>query len=322
MKPSIPKSYCLCVLLVLALLCTGCAGGQTAAPEDTSAPAVTEAAVQAPSPALKLSVVVDETNQENDVLLSEVTDHSFQEISLYFGLSAATWEDGTQTLWLRDALAQGLVTPEEMACYARLDAENGFCTETYETENGLTNFTYAYPTFNLRIVYDVYCTPNNGDYLIDYLVIYPQNSDSILSPITRFYLPSGEAVDREDWGLDFTVEESSATGITLRCAQSGGQQIGRLYVHFYNLRHYNLRDTETETGLETATGESPECGTDLNMGGETLWTLDWTEAYGALPAGQYALNLYIYDIYEESQMHPLMQNFYDWQVYTLEFTIS
>lgn len=58
MKPSIHKSSCLCVLLALALLCTGCSNNTPAVPvPETSAPAETaEQTVQK----LKFSVVPSE----------------------------------------------------------------------------------------------------------------------------------------------------------------------------------------------------------------------------------------------------------------------
>ena len=41
-----------------------------------------------------------------------------------------------------------------------------------------------------------------------------------------------------------------------------------------------------------------------------------------LSSGEYEVVLWIKDIYDESQKHPLMRNFYDTQIYNLDFTVS
>ena len=54
----------------------------------------------------------------------------------------------------------------------------------------------------------------------------------------------------------------------------------------------------------------------------TKFTLDWAEPYGQLSSGEYRIMLYVHDVYDESQKHPLMRNFYDTQIYNLDFTVS
>ena len=54
----------------------------------------------------------------------------------------------------------------------------------------------------------------------------------------------------------------------------------------------------------------------------TEFTFDWSEPYGQVSSGEYELVLWIKDIYDESQKHPLMRNFYDTQIYAVRFTVS
>lgn len=108
----------------------------------------------------------------------------------------------------------------------------------------------------------------------------------------------------------------SFSGTTIQCKQTGGQQIGQLSVDWYYL--VNTDGVEL-TG--NADAQAPECKAELNMGGETTLTLDWTEPYGQLPSGNYRLTLNIIDLFDPEQVHPLMQDFHDWQVYDIEFSI-
>lgn len=306
----------LCVLC-LAILISGILGyiiGK--APVKTS---VSSAAVDTPQesgPALKLSVVED-PQAEYDTLLEENTESSFTKVSIRSGIAQANIELDGETLALADALESGRITQEEIAYLARLDARNEYCEQTHATRNGLTHFTYQYPTFNLRIVYDVYVTPDGGEDLINHITIYPVRDNEILGPYVDFYDPiTGERTDLEDWGLTFSLVTTSPTGATIACRQSGGQQIGQLSVDWYFLSN--------EAGFLTRLDESassPTCSVNLNMDGDTTITLDWTDVYGQLPSGTYQLALNIIDHFEEADVHPLMQDYHDWQQYYFDFSI-
>ena len=57
------------------------------------------------------------------------------------------------------------------------------------------------------------------------------------------------------------------------------------------------------------------------MEGAAEIQLDWADIYGELPSGEYEIWLYIQDIFDESQVHPLMQDYHDMQIYPVEFSI-
>lgn len=306
----------LCVLC-LAILISGILGYMIGkAPVKTSVSSTAADAPQESGPALKLSVVED-PQAEYDTLLEENTESSFTKVSIRSGIAQANIELDGETLSLADALESGRITQEEIAYLARLDARNGYCEQTHATRNGLTHFTYQYPTFNLRIVYDVYVTPDGGEDLINHITIYPVRDNEILGPYVDFYDPvTGERTDLEDWGLTFSLITTSPTGATIECQQTGGQQIGQLSVDWYFLSN--------EAGFLTRLDESassPTCGVNLNMDGDTTITLDWTDVYGQLPSGTYRLTLNIVDHFDEADVHPLMQDYHDWQQYTIDFSI-
>lgn len=241
----------------------------------------------------------------------------FYQSTLKNGIANSSIEVDGETLSLADALESGRITQEEIAYLARLDARNGYCEQIHATQNGLTHFTYQYPTFNLRIVYDVYVTPDGGEDLINHVTIYPVRDNEIFGPYVNFYNPvTGERTDLEDWGLTFSLVSASPTGVTIDCQQAGGQQIGQLSVDWYFLSDEDGFVTQLD-----ASAVSPTCDTDLNRNADTTIALDWTDVYGQLPGGTYQLTLNIIDHFEEADVHPLMQNNHDWQQYTIDFSI-
>lgn len=267
-------------------------------------------------PALRISVVED-PQAEWSTLLEENTEDSFTRVSLKNGIAEANIELDGESIPLADALESGRITQEEIACLARLDAKNGCCEQTHATQNGLTHFTYQYPGYNLRVVYDVYVTPDGGEDLINHITIYPVRENENFGPYVNFYDPvTGQRTDLEDWGLTFQTISASANEISVHCEQSGGQQIGQLSVDWYSLTCFSAEVPELK-----ASPYSPLCNVALNMNGETSFTLDWTEEYGPLPSGKYRITFHVIDHFEESDVHPLMQDYHDWQAYNLEFTI-
>lgn len=149
------------------------------------------------------------------------------------------------------------------------------------------------------------------------MVIYEKNV--ILLPCHLFVdEETGDIYDREDWGLNFEITEVSPTGMTIRCTHSGGQQIGQLEIVDYSLSHdgkYLLLNDGFEFSPLTD-------HVVLKADDVTEFTFDWSEPYGQVSSGEYELVLWIKDIYDESQKHPLMRNFYDTQIYTVRFTVS
>lgn len=232
----------------------------------------------------------------------------------YRNISNVTIEvDGT-VYPLEEAIRDGYITVEEIIAYARIDTRNGFCRERHETRNGLTYFIYSYPWCDIRLSYDVYETPDGQQHLISDFGIYHSAS----SIFTTHYDDAGNVIDREDWGLTFAVVSATPTSLTYQCQQSGGQQIGQLAAYSYYIFTEDMTFINTVKDIQSA-DEFEKM--PLSMNGICENTIDWTDLYGELPAGNYILRLGVDDIYDEEQVHPLMQNFYDSQSYDFPFTI-
>ena len=101
------------------------------------------------------------------------------------------------------------------------------------------------------------------------------------------------------------------TGITLKCTQSGGQQVGQLQTRYYDL-------TSVDEQKSLTYGEN---AVEIAENGDTLYTLDWSDACGALPSGTYQISIEFRDVYDESQIHPLIRKFHNSQYYGLDFEI-
>lgn len=310
------KQVFLPLLLMFALL-TGCASASVQ-PEASAIGASSSQTIshvtQSAETRQKLCITAALNSDANTMFQSDELGESFSHSLHYYNVEDVQIQLGEESMPLEDALANQRITEEEIFRFARTDARNGFCQETVESSLGLSHFTYHYPTVNIRLVYDVYETPDGNQHLISHMAVYGTDDSFILEPYTDFRDPETLLrLDSEDWGLSFTVTESTASSVTIVCQQSGGQQIGQLFVDWYDLRG-------SDPSLPDS-GESPSCSVPLTMGGTTTFTLDWTEDYGELSGGEYRLSLNIRDHFDESQVHSLMQDFHDWQVYDVKFTI-
>ena len=268
-----------------------------------------------PQQHLRLSVSYDQDADYVEYTSDELGGNFSENLIYNFNITSVTIDIDGQSMPLNEALRDGFITEEEIFCDARLDAREGFCEETYESLNGLTNFTFAYPDYNLRLLYDIYESPGGKQRLISQMVIYEKNTG--LAPCHLFIdEENGDLYDREDWGLSFEITEVSPTGLTLRCTQSGGQLIGQPEIQSYWLC-YNGKNLPLNDGFEF----SPSLNATLRTNDITELTIDWTEPYGQVSSGEYELLLWIKDTYDESQKHPLMRNFYDTQIYAVRFEI-
>lgn len=304
------------ILAAVLLLCAGCANEQSPAPatvSTTQAPTETE---PASGEHLRLSVSYHADADYVEYTSDELGGNFSEGLCYNFNITGVTIDIDGQSMPLNEALRDGFITEEEIFCDARLDAREGFCEETYESLNGLTNFTFAYPDYNIRLLYDIYESPAGEQRLISYMVVYEKGTG--LAPCHLFIdEETGDMYDREDWGLDLEVTEVSPTGLTLRCTQSGGQLIGHPEIQGYWLVSYDGKDLTRNEGFEA----TPSLNAILQTNDVTELTIDWTEPYGELSSGKYELTLWIKDTYDESQKHPLMRNFYDTQIYAVRFDI-
>ena len=221
---------------------------------------------------------------------------------------------GQKQMPLQNAIHDGYISIAQIFANARIDAENGFCDEYFESKHGLTHFTYTYPEFDMRVIYDIYETPDGSQNLISDLMFF--ESGSAIGPYTDFYDEANIRLDREDWGITLETDKVTSTSITLKCSQFGGQQIGELVItQFILINQYGfvpeLEDVESSTGYQLS----------IPMGTKSQLTLDWDEIYGELSSGEYIIRLYITDMFDENQVHPLMDDFHDTQAYEVFFSI-
>lgn len=211
---------------------------------------------------------------------------------------------------LEEAIRDHRFSAPELISWARLDAQNGFCKESMETHNGLTQFLYHYSDFDLLTIYDVLDAPDGCQHLIQSIQIMPPYGKFTVGN-TVFTDDEGNILDREDWGLMLQVQEATQAGITLQFTQTGGQQIGQLKTSAYSLG-------SASEEMHLASGENE---VEIVENGTSLYTLDWSAICGELPSGKYSLAIEVRDFFDESQVHPLMQDFHRSQYYGVEFEI-
>lgn len=216
---------------------------------------------------------------------------------------------------LEDAIRDQYISVEEIVAFAAIDAKNGFCTESTETQNGLTLFSYSYPQYTLRTIHDVYETPDGQAHLINTLEL---SSPSVHHGFPSFLADDTDPyvyIDREDWGLSFSVAECDSTGVKLQSSQAGGQQLGDLFV-----TEYRIYAQSTDSLLFPDSDCFDNLPIAMDSTGELF--ISWGELSPHLVAGNYVLHITVTDQYDPSQVHPLMKNFYDSQRYYIPFTIQ
>ena len=324
----------LSLVVSIALLCSLC-GCTSSVNKETTVPLETVPATEASASGQKLQLTVEPTGE---IGFTRVPAEQLgkEKVDLaYARLSGVNITLGGKTEPLADAIRTGKITGAEIFAYARMDAENGFCEESYSSDIGLTHFVYAYPDCALEIAYDVLESPDGRQTLINEITIW--DAAEHISSSDHFYVDEssrwGYFLDREDWGLTFTVTQLSASGATVECAQSGGQQFGKLNVAGPMLSRKNpdTQDWEQVEPLDESTSAdiykayseiTPKPENFLNMGGAKELTYDLEAMFGRLTAGEYKISLKIIDCYDEADVPPLSRNFYDVQWYTVkEFTV-
>lgn len=276
---------------------------------------------------LRLSATTDRNEPDKVIPLAQ---GNFPEAHYWSVKDVTVQLDGTR-MPLEDALCEGLVTVDDVIASAREDAAVGRCKESSQSKNGLAVFRYHYPAFNLQSLYDIYETPDGWRHRITDFSVYGIGRDPGYS--IGWDEETGDPIDYEDWGLTFTVTQLSPSGVTLECAQSGGQQFGKLNVAGLMLSRKNpdTQDWERVEPLDASIGAdiykayseiTPKPEDDLAMGGTKELTYDLEAMFGRLTAGEYEIILKIVDCYDEANVPPLSRNFYDVQWYTVkEFTV-
>ena len=210
---------------------------------------------------------------------------------------------------LADAIAEEFVSFEKIAAWSKLDAESGFCSVKYTSNNGLTQSIYRYDSYELMIYDDIYETPDGSNHHIQSCSILPPGRSSRISV---FHIdPSGKILDREDWGIAIKPIQVSASEVKFQIDQAGGQQIGCLVTKTFFL----------DSKIDGKNILRNKIKIDLNMGGSTEVNWNWQHSIGKLPSGTYRITFQLLDKYDETQVHPLMQNYHDSQYYGFSFTV-
>ncbi len=314
------KKYILTtVIIILLIFISGCGKDSNAGAEKLT-PAADLSAEQ------KLKISATETDKSGTLIPSEELGKNDNLTIAYSGLAEVKVNlDGVEVP-LEEAIRDEKLTLPEILAFARKDAQNGICKEEYTSEHGVTHFVYTYPECELHLTYDVYETPDGKQTLIEELYVY--NITDNQRSISHFYVDEesewGYFLDRENWGLSFEVIDASPTQITLDCTQNGGQQIGDLVIESYFL--YASKSDEAADGAPKYIGWAKPSAEGLPisipMDASGQITLDWTDIAGTLAPGSYYICLSIFDVYEESQVHPLMENYYDRQSYYIPFSVE
>ena len=224
------------------------------------------------------------------------------------GLTDVTIDLGGNVMDLGNALREGKTSLSEISFLAQSDSQSGFCTEGWKSKNGLAEFRYSYPDFDLWIVDDIYETPDGLQHLIRGITLCQPGSDVAFLH---------NELDQEDWGIEFSVAEASQTEITLNYTQSGGQVLGQLMTYGYAISRLNPMESIALLDNAPLQEQMP-----ISMDAKGSLTLDIETYFGTLPAGQYGMYLYLQDTYSEEDIPPLTRNFHDTQCYWIEFTVS
>lgn len=258
---------------------------------------------------------VEDISQNSTKYDATVFDNSYTGTIQYYGFDKVTIRIEDNTVDFLEAIKMKIISVEELIAYARLDAQNGFCLEKKESEHGLTTFSYHYDDCDLTYIDDIYETPDGKQHHIQHLGIYPSGKSYLVS---HSYYTEGTAypikLDREDWGLTLEVIDTTTEGATVKINHQDGQQIGSLEIIDFSVY-------ASDRPLFTVGFENSE-HIPISKNGVTEVALFWGESNGSLTSGEYLLVLNIEDIYDPSDVHPLMQNFYDTQRYYTFFIIS
>lgn len=322
---------CLLTVAVITLLVTliGCTRSQETGDAAETSPTTPGTAVQTedttPQQRLQFSVVEAEDPGYTVISQEELGEKNDTEIA-YGDLTEVnlTW-DG-ETIPLAQAIREEKLTVPEIFAFARLDAQNGFCQESYTSEHGLTHFCYTYPEWELRITYDIYETPDAKQTLIDELYVY--NISEGYHNVSYIYVDEGSQwgyfLDREDWGLTFEAANVTPTQITVNYTQQQSQEVGELTLDSYMLFPMD-GEADPDRGpnyVVMSRMDTPGLPISLSSDGSGQFTIDWGDTAGALEPGEYYLKVSVSDNFDPAQVHPLIEKFHDKQSYHIVFTVS
>lgn len=224
----------------------------------------------------------------------------------YFQVANVMYTVGEISMPFEKAICESKLTLFDIHYFAQKDAIAGRCTETCQSELGLTRFYYDYPSYKLIISNDLYETPDGKQHLIRSLTVTKPECN----PVSLY-----SELDQEDWGIEFEVANVTSSSITLNYVQSGGQIIGQLRTGNFDV--IKMGSIESLLPLDYTLPETFEI--QHNTKGSII--LCFEQRYGTLESGEYLLYLYLHDDYESEQVPPLTKNYHDMQCYDIAFSI-
>lgn len=311
----------LSLVVSIALLCSLC-GCTSSVNKETTVPLETVPATEASASGQKLQLTVEPTGE---IGFTRVPAEQLgkEKVDLaYARLSGVNITLDKKTEPLADAIGSGKITGAEIFAYARMDAENGFCEESYSSDIGLTHFVYAYPDCALEIAYDVLESPDGRQTLINEITIW--DTAEHISSSDHFYVDEssrwGYFLDREDWGLEFTVKAVTPESLTVTYTQKQAQELDELtcedYIMFAEVE--GARDEfVTQTGRD-----APGFPIAITSDGSGEITFDWSETAGKLNPGTYYVRIGIRDNYDPEKVPANVTKRYSKQSYCVEFTVE
>lgn len=319
------KTHQFLIALLTIFILSGCAmNSETSSVNIETTPVNSEATIKTDEVVqrLKFNVVISDEPSLTRVPQEELGDteigyviyDSFREVNL-------VWNDKLKSF--PDVIREKNLTIPEIFAFAHIDAQNGFCEETFVSSQGLAHFCYTYPECELWITYDIYETPDGEQNLINEIHIC--NVDNVQQPLVTTYVDYdsqwGYFLDREDWGLDFEVISILPTQITVSYTQHQAQEIGELSVTDYSLYSRSKLDSPDEYlgRINYARDTQPIF---LKSDGSSQIVFDWSDIAGTLEPGDYYIKITVVDNYDELSIHPLMKNYYDRQSYHIVFSIA
>ena len=241
---------------------------------------------------------------------------------VYQNLSEVNITLSGKTEPLEDAIRTGKITGAEIFAYARMDAEAGYCKEGYTSEQGLTRFVYTYPEYALEMVYDIFEGSEGKNVLINEITV--ADSTQSLFDSDSFYVDEssrwGYFLDREDWGLEFTVKAVTPESLTVTYTQKQAQELDELtcedYIMFAEVE--GARDEfVTQTGRD-----APGFPIAITSDGSGEITFDWSKMAGKLDPGTYYVRIGIRDNYDPEKVPANVTKRYSKQSYCVEFTVE
>lgn len=248
------------------------------------------------------------TNAVSQILEGDV----FRKVT-YYGPSEVTIIRNGESMSLDEALV-GKLTINQLLYEARLDAENGFCTQSQDSYNGLSHFYFTYPDYGLWICDDVYETPDGKRWKINEVQFFAGSGLQQVENAYGGYIDqvTGKQIDFEDWGLSFTVSDVTREGAALHIQQSGGMQMGQL--HLYSCGIAAANDL-SGYGIWSVQPDFP-----IQMNGTSEFRLDFSTLKPDYSRSEnYILRLWIFDDQNafSSESNSMLRDFRDNQWYSL-----